>query len=555
MRVAAPCTFSLSVPLARNIAGRYETCPWPHSKDYERKRTRGRDAGALRPRPPPQGADLRRPASRREPAPLRLPARAGRRARELGGAEGRAARAGHAASRRSRRGSPAVVRDVRGRDPAGELRRRHGRDLGPAAPTSSSRRSRTAASPSTCTARGSNGLWTLVPAKLGGDPKNWLIVKKKEEDAAAASRKPRTYRPMLATLADAVPAGDEWLHEVKWDGYRAIATMRGGEVELRSRNDNQLNDRFPTVVRALEQALRTPDCVLDGEVVAVGEDGRATFSAMQQGKEGTTYIYVAFDVLEIDGEPLVDEPLVGPAPAARRARRLEATRRPALRGVRRRGRAVRGRAGSRSSKGVVSKRADSRYEPGRRSRNWLKVKTQGRQELVIVGYTKGQGRRSDGFGALVLGVNEGGRAALGRQRRHGLRRRGDQAPARQAEAAAARDLAVRRGAEDAARAEGRRRLGRAEAGRRGPLRRVDARRPAAGAGLSRVARGQGGGGRAPRAGGDRAGDPEGQAGPEALEPRQAVLAGRGDHQGRPARLLPGHRARARAPPARPARSR
>ena len=62
-----------------------------------------------------------------------------------------------------------------------------------------------------------NGLWTLVPAKLGGDPKNWLLVKKKEEAAAAASRKPRSYRPMLATLTDSVPAGDEWLHEVKWN--------------------------------------------------------------------------------------------------------------------------------------------------------------------------------------------------------------------------------------------------------------------------------------------------------------------------------------------------
>ena len=75
---------------------------------------------------------------------------------------------------------------------------------------------------------------------------------------------------------------------------------------------------FPTVVRALEGAIRTPDCALDGEVVAIGEDGRATFSAMQQGQPGTTYVYVAFDVLEVDGEPLVDLPLVD------RRRRLDA---------------------------------------------------------------------------------------------------------------------------------------------------------------------------------------------------------------------------------------
>ncbi|MGZ8708193.1 MAG: DNA ligase D, partial [Gaiellaceae bacterium] len=253
-----------------------------------------------------------------------------------------------------------------------------------------------------------NGLWTLVPAKLGGDPKNWLLVKKKEEEgAAAAARTPRKYRPMLATLADSVPAGEEWLHEVKWDGYRAIATMRSGEVELRSRNDNQLNGRFPTVVRALEHALRTPDCVLDGEVVAVGEDGRATFSAMQQGKEGTTYIYVAFDVLEVDGEPLLDEPLVD-----RRGRLAELVDWK-QRGVQISetfddGDALYTAAQQQELEGVLSKRADSRYEPGRRSRNWLKVKTQARQELVIAGYTKGQGRRSGVFGALVLGVNDGG---------------------------------------------------------------------------------------------------------------------------------------------------
>ena len=101
------------------------------------------------------------------------------------------------------------------------------------------------------------------------------------------------YAPMLATLAADVPTGEGWLFEVKWDGFRAIATIRAATSTCASRNDKSFADRFPTVVRTLERALRTPDCVLDGEVVAVGEDGRATFSAMQQGKEGTTYLYVA----------------------------------------------------------------------------------------------------------------------------------------------------------------------------------------------------------------------------------------------------------------------
>jgi bifunctional non-homologous end joining protein LigD len=249
------------------------------------------------------------------------------------------------------------------------------------------------------------GLWTLVPAKLGGDPKNWLLVKKKTEDAPAAKR--RGYAPMLATLAADVPTGEGWLFEVKWDGFRAIATIRGGDVDLRSRNDKSFVDRFPTVVRTLERALRTPDCVLDGEVVAVGKDGRATFSAMQQGKEGTTYLYVAFDLLEVEGTPLIDLPLT------ERRERLAEIVDERQRGIQISatfddGPALYEAAQEQRFEGIMAKRVDSRYESGRRSRNWLKIKTQGRQELVIAGYTKGQGRRADVFGALVLGVFENG---------------------------------------------------------------------------------------------------------------------------------------------------
>ncbi|MDQ3066569.1 MAG: DNA ligase D [Actinomycetota bacterium] len=249
------------------------------------------------------------------------------------------------------------------------------------------------------------GLWTLVPAKLSGDPKNWLLVKKKEDEEPRDKR--RTYPPMLATLSDDVPTGDGWQFEVKWDGFRAIATIRGGNVDLRSRNGNSFVERFPTVVRALERSVRTPDCVLDGEVVAVGADGRATFSAMQQGKEGTTYLYVAFDVLEVEGESLVDLPL-----AARRERLAELVdTRPGgvqLSATFEDGEVLYRAAQEQRFEGIMAKRADSRYEAGKRSRHWVKVKTQGREELVVVGYTKGQGRRSGRFGALVLGVHQAG---------------------------------------------------------------------------------------------------------------------------------------------------
>ena len=210
---------------------------------------------------------------------------------------------------------------------------------------------------------------------------------------------------MLATNADAVPTGDGWLHEVKWDGYRAIVTIAGGVAELTSRNGNSLTARFDSVARAVVQAVKTPDCVLDGEVCALDEQGRASFSAMQQGS-GPLVLYL-FDVLEIDGEPVVDLPLT------ERHERLEALLDKRNRTVRLSdlfddGAALFEAATAQQLEGIVSKRSDSRYEPGRRSRHWLKVKTQGRQELVVAGYTKGQGRRSGVFGSLVLGVHEPG---------------------------------------------------------------------------------------------------------------------------------------------------
>jgi bifunctional non-homologous end joining protein LigD len=252
-----------------------------------------------------------------------------------------------------------------------------------------------------------NGTWALVPAKLSGDPKNWLIVRKREEGESGSEPRARfrRYRPMLATLADDVPTGEGWLFEVKWDGYRAIAYVRGGDVELRSRTDKDMTGRFPTVARAIQGAVRTPDCVLDGEVVAIGDDGRATFSAMQQGKEGTTYAYVAFDLLELDGDPVVDLPL-----RERRARleRLLDRRRGGvqLSETFEDGQALFEAAQRNHFEGIVAKRADLPYREGRRTREWLKIKTHGRQEFVIVGWTKGQGRRERGFGSLVLGVHD-----------------------------------------------------------------------------------------------------------------------------------------------------
>src|SRR5438034_5162259 len=127
------------------------------------------------------------------------------------------------------------------------------------------------------------GTWTLVPAALDGNPKNWLLLRKRDEGERSTPVR-NDYRPMLATPADTLPRGHEWLYEVKWDGYRALGYVRGGEARPASRNANDLTVRFPGVAKALARAVRSPECVGDGEVCALAEHGRASFSAMQLGK-------------------------------------------------------------------------------------------------------------------------------------------------------------------------------------------------------------------------------------------------------------------------------
>ena len=249
------------------------------------------------------------------------------------------------------------------------------------------------------------GTWSLVPAHLSGDEKNWLIVRKRDA-AQPAPRKPATYSPMLATLAEEVPRGAGWTFEVKWDGYRAIATVSGSETTLTSRNRNDLTARFEHVAKEIAKAAKTPDCVLDGEVCVLDDEGRSSFSAMQQGKAGTPLVYYVFDLLELEGEPLVDLPLV------ERRKRLERLLDKRNRTVRLSetfddGNALLEAAKQQRLEGIMAKRLDSKYAVGRRTRDWLKVKTHGEQEFVIAGFTKGTGRRASSFGSLVLGYFQG----------------------------------------------------------------------------------------------------------------------------------------------------
>jgi bifunctional non-homologous end joining protein LigD len=245
-----------------------------------------------------------------------------------------------------------------------------------------------------------DGVWTLVPASLDGDPKNWLLLRKDAGDGAAGRR----YQPMLATSSDRLPSGEGWVFEPKWDGFRAIVTISGGEVTLTSRNGNDLTERFRAAARAAAHAITTPDAVLDGEICVLDHEGRSRFSLLQES--GGTVVLVLFDVLEVDSVAVVDEPL------AERRKQLERIVGPSsevfVSPQFDDGAALLTAARDQELEGVVAKKTDSSYKPGRRSTDWHKLKLRRTQEVVIAGYTRGQGRRTGAFGALVVGVHDAG---------------------------------------------------------------------------------------------------------------------------------------------------
>jgi len=241
------------------------------------------------------------------------------------------------------------------------------------------------------------GVWTLVPARLDGDERNWLLLRKDAPTDGAPD-----LRPQLAQLAERLPKGNGWLYEPKWDGYRAIVTVAGAEATLTSRNGTDLTERFRPIARAAARAVRTPSAVIDGEVCALDENGSARFEALQSGSG--RLILMAFDLLSVDDEPVHTQPL------AERRRRLEELLDPSVEEVRLSpafddGDALLAAAKAQGLEGVVAKRADAPYRPGRRTPEWQKVKLRAQGDFPIVGYTRGTGRRAK-LGALVLGRRE-----------------------------------------------------------------------------------------------------------------------------------------------------
>ena len=218
--------------------------------------------------------------------------------------------------------------------------------------------------------------------------------------------RPAWVAPQLATLVSGPPPGDEWVHEIKLDGYRILLRIEGGRASLLTRNRQDWTARFPAVAEAAA-ALPVKEALLDGEIVALDRAGVSSFQALQQADQletGRTLVYVAFDLLFLDGADLRPLPLV--ERKARLARLLKG-RRGRLRYSEHfdvPGKRVYDRACRLGLEGIVAKQKDAPYTSGRGSA-WLKVKCVARQELVIGGYTDPEGARAE-FGSLLLGVHD-----------------------------------------------------------------------------------------------------------------------------------------------------
>jgi bifunctional non-homologous end joining protein LigD len=259
--------------------------------------------------------------------------------------------------------------------------------------------------------------------RAGKAEKDWMIHR---IDPPVRERDPfpENLVPMLARLSTLPRDDGKWAVEVKWDGIRAIAYCRPGRVELQTRNLNDVTVQYPEV-RRISRALGSHEAVLDGELVAFDENGRPSFERLQQRIHNTDenvirrrmkshpVVYVIFDLLYLDGSDLTGLPyserrkLLGalelsgehwqtPSHSVGHARELlEASKEQGL-------------------EGVMLKRVDSTYVPGKRTGAWLKVKNTSRQEMVIGGWTPGEGRREKHLGALLVGYFErdGGKPVL-----------------------------------------------------------------------------------------------------------------------------------------------
>ena len=264
---------------------------------------------------------------------------------------------------------------------------------------------------------GENGLAQGRYALFQTKGRDWMIHRM--DPPADGSREPMPERivPMLATLGPLPPASDDrWAFEIKWDGVRALAYSEPGRLRFESRSLRDITGAYPELSR-LNRALSHHTAILDGEIVAFDEDGRPSFGRLQHRMHVSSesaarrlaktnpVAYVAFDLLYLDGHSLL-----GLTYEERRARLKEL----GLNGERWQtpdhvignGQAVLDASAAQGLEGVVAKRLDSWYEPGRRSSCWIKVKNKQRGEFTVIGWLPGEGKRRSRIGALLVAQDD-----------------------------------------------------------------------------------------------------------------------------------------------------
>ncbi|MBB4858070.1 bifunctional non-homologous end joining protein LigD [Novosphingobium chloroacetimidivorans] len=227
-----------------------------------------------------------------------------------------------------------------------------------------------------------------------------------------ASKPPAFRAPQLATLVDAVPAGNQWMHEIKFDGYRALIAAAGEQVSVYTRNGHDWSEKFTPLVRAIAR-LDLPPCLIDGEIIAYGKDGNPDFSSLQavlkrghgsQTDKDLLQLFT-FDLLELNGEDLTSLPNI------ERKERLEALLAKAQPPIHvadhviGAGEKLFGAMCAAGQEGIIAKKIDAPYL-GKRTQSWVKVKCISRQEFVVVGWTKSSTKLRP-FASLLLAQHEG----------------------------------------------------------------------------------------------------------------------------------------------------
>ena len=218
--------------------------------------------------------------------------------------------------------------------------------------------------------------------------------------------------PPLCIAGQSAPQGDAWLHEIKWDGFRLLAELNGGRARLRLRDGQDWTSRFPELVRALE-SIGPRDAWLDGELVALDRRGRSDFASLQRAiRSGRTadLRYIVFDLPALAGVDLIGSPLVE---RKRLLEQLLATQSSTMivygKHIVGHGERVFAASKRQGVEGIVSKRADARYEAGR-TPSWLKLRHQEGREFVVIGYTRPKGSpsvRPAAFDSLLVAQPEG----------------------------------------------------------------------------------------------------------------------------------------------------